>query len=417
MQNFRNYYEILDVSRDTPGAEIKRAYRQLARKYHPDVNQGNVEAENRFKEINEAYEVLSDPERRAQYDKFGSFWKQQGFQNGQKKPWNWSGGAKSEDASSPSDEDLNFSQFRDFNTFVDELMRRRSSATQTTTDWLDNPVPPRRPAPEPTQMPSAPDIDLDRDRSQPARGDDWENLTPKVRGDDWGGSEPVNAPSPPVDDRRQQFTARPRPQPEPIREPSRNAPPREAPPPRREPRPDDRYPSQTQPLARDVEAQLMIPLEKAYTGGRERIRLEDGRMIEVNLPKAIISGQKLRLKGQGISGGDLYLRIDVAPHKFYKLNGLDLVTQVPVTPVEAVLASPIEVPTLDGLVKMNLPKKLKSGQKLRLAKRGYPSAEGARRGDQIVELVIQMPAELSDAEKDLYEKLKQTETNPRVNLV
>ncbi|MBE9028771.1 hypothetical protein IQ266_03230 [filamentous cyanobacterium LEGE 11480] len=82
-----------------------------------------------------------------------------------------------------------------------------------------------------------------------------------------------------------------------------------------------------------------------------------------------------------------------------------------------VLDSSIEVPTIDDLVKMNLPKGLKSGQKLRLGKRGYQSPEGDRRGDQIVELVMQMPAELSDAEKELYEKLKQTETNPRANLV
>ncbi|MBE9029826.1 J domain-containing protein, partial [filamentous cyanobacterium LEGE 11480] len=196
-----------------------------------------------------------------------------------------------------------------------------------------------------------------------------------------------------------------------------NQPPRQTPPSQGRPPQDSRYQQNDAPLPRDVEAQLMVPLEKAYTGGRERIRLEDGRMIEVNLPKAIISGQKLRLKGQGIAGGNLFLQIDVAPHKFYKLNGLDLVTQVPVTPVEAVLAGPIEVPTIDGLVKMNLPKGLKSGQKLRLGKRGYPSPEGDRRGDQIVELVIQMPAELSDAEKELYEKLKQTETNPRANLV
>ncbi len=170
-------------------------------------------------------------------------------------------------------------------------------------------------------------------------------------------------------------------------------------------------------LPRDVEATLTVPLEKAYTGGRERIRLEDGRMLEVNLPQAIIGGQKVRLKGQGIAGGDLYLRIDVAPHKFYKLNGLDLMTQVPVTPAEAILAGAIEVPTIDGLVKMNLPRGLKSGQKLRLAQRGYPSPEGDQRGDQIVELVIQVPQDLSEAEKELYDKLTQVETNPRSNLV
>ncbi|MBE9029919.1 J domain-containing protein, partial [filamentous cyanobacterium LEGE 11480] len=216
MQNFRNYYEILGVNRDTPGAEIKRAYRQLARQFHPDVNQGNMEAENRFKEINEAYEVLSDSERRAQYDKFGSFWKQQGFQNGQKRPWGgWPGGNKTEapPQQSQADEDINFGEFRDFNTFVDELLQGRKKAAPSSTDWLDNPVPPRRRPPEPTQMSSAPPSDYggDDDRASETSGDDWESTTPKPRRDDWGGSEPIATPPPPQDSRRQQFTAQPRP--------------------------------------------------------------------------------------------------------------------------------------------------------------------------------------------------------------
>jgi curved DNA-binding protein len=96
---------------------------------------------------------------------------------------------------------------------------------------------------------------------------------------------------------------------------------------------------------------------------------------------------------------------------------LNVMTQIPVTPTEAILAVPIEVPTLDGLVKMNLPVGLKSGQKLRLSNKGYPSPEGDRRGDQIVELVIQMPSELTEAEKALYEQIRQVEKNPRSNLV
>jgi curved DNA-binding protein len=427
MQNFRNYYEILGVSRDTPSDEIKRVYRQLARRYHPDVNQGNREAENRFKEINEAYEVLFDPERRAQYDKYGSFWKQQGFQSGQKKPWGWNNNA---DAVPTEPDDLNFGQFRDFNSFVDELLSRRQAAGSSGADWLDNPPPGRRQPPAPSRMGSSPIEDESfvyeaPDYQAPSR-DDWESDRPKVRRDDWGGSDPVSAnrSEESGDPRRQEFTARPRPEAEPQRqstqrqssqgrEPSRDA--------TREPRPspsnDPRYRQSDQPLPKDIEANLTIPLEKAYSGGRERIRLEDGRMLEVNLPKAIVSGQRVRLRGQGINGGDLYLQIEVSPHKFYQLNGLNVMTQVPVTPAEAVLSEPIEVPTLDGLVKMNLPKGLKSGQKLRLSNKGYPSPTSDQRGDQIVELVIQLPKDLSAAETELYSKLKQAETNPRSGLV
>jgi curved DNA-binding protein len=430
MQNFRNYYEILGVSRDTPSDEIKRVYRQLARRYHPDVNQGDTDAENRFKEINEAYEVLFDSERRAQYDKYGSFWKQQGFQNGQKRPWGWNGKTDAPTAPPVDEPDLNFGEFRDFNTFVDELLQGRSKAAKPAADWLDNPIPPRRNNPPPNQMPSFSSQPIDDDRRE-ASTDDWENTQPKPRRDSWGGSEPIGNSS--ADPRRQEFTARPRPpedrEPDrqPQREPQRQPGSREAQ--RRDggrpdfnegqrPTSDDRYTQQTpKPFPKDVEAELTVPLEKAYAGGQERIRLEDGRMLEIKLPKATVGGQKLRLKGQGIAGGDLFLRIDVAPHKFYQLNGLNVMTQIPVTPTEAILAVPIEVPTLDGLVKMNLPAGLKSGQKLRLSNKGYPSPEGDRRGDQIVELVIQLPQDLPEAEKALYEQIRQVEKNPRANLV
>jgi curved DNA-binding protein len=390
MQNFRNYYEILGVSRDTEAAEIKRAYRQLARQYHPDVNQGNAEAENKFKEMNEAYEVLSDPERRGQYDKFGSFWKQQGFQNGQKRPWAWNG-SRDQAAPPEPEDDLDFAGVRDFNSFVDELLTRRAPKKDT---WMDTPreTPRDRPREMSSEMPrERPDRSASSARSaveEPAQSDDWSNTEPKRRDDSWGaswgGSEPIRTP-PPRDEVR-----------------------------RDEARRDE--PRESKPQPRDAEANLTVPLEKAYTGGQERIRLEDGRMIEVKLPTGMVSGQRVRLKGQGVAGGDLYLRIEVAVHKFFRLNGVDVVTQIPITPTEAVLGGAIEVPTLDGLVKMNLPTAVRSGQKLRLAKKGYPSPETSERGDQIVELLIQMPKSLSDAERQLYEQLRTIETNPRQNL-
>jgi curved DNA-binding protein len=418
MQNFRNYYEILGVSRDTPGSEIKQAYRQLARRYHPDVNQGNVEAENKFKEINEAYEVLSDPERRGQYDKFGRFWKQQGFQqNAQKRPWGARPGPTDPNTSADTtaagtatpDIDLDFAQFRDFNSFVDELMRRRDSRSAGTGEhWLDNT--PLRRTPTPTQMPSQSSYEPPIEQEAYDRNDDWEQ--PRQRKQEgWGGTDPV-PPSANRDDsqsrKRDDSQSRER---DDSQSRDRYA---------DEPRPADPRrdrPESSGPARRDVEAELTVPLEKAHTGGRERIRLEDGRMLEVNLPAAMVTGQRVRLRGQGIGNGDLYLTIAVLPHKFFRMNGLDLVTQVPITPVEAVLGGPIEVPTLDGLVKMNLPKNVKSGQKLRLGKKGYISPSDDRRGDQIVELVIQVPAEIAPAARELYEQLKAIEPNPRSNLV
>jgi curved DNA-binding protein len=356
MQNFRNYYDILGVDRDLPNEDIKRVYRQLARRYHPDVNPGNKAAEDRFKDINEAYEVLSDPERRRQYDQYGQFWKQKGFQNDQaKRPWGGWGSSGGRDTTSTTEE-LDFSKFRDFNTFVDELLNRHKPAWDSPNeqDWADLPPPPPRRSPDRPEIPP-----------------------PRPGSGDWGRTEPGR----------------------PAGEPRRSQAAFTEPPPR----------------PRDVEAQLTVPLEKAYTGGRERIRLEDGRMLEVVMPAGMVTGQKVRLREQGVAGGDLYLRIDVAPHRFFRLDGMDIYCQVPITPVEAVLGGSIEVATLDGLVKMNLPQPVRSGQKLRLSKKGYPDGTGDR-GDQIIELLIQFPTTLSEQERELYTQLRQIETNPRAHL-
>lgn len=318
MQNFRNYYAILGVSRDATIEEIKKAYRKLARTYHPDMNPGNKEAEEKFKDVGEAYEVLSDASKRAQYDQYGNFWKKTGFQGATPRGRSWG------NRSGRSADDMDFSQFRDFNSFVDQLLNRRGEPTP----------PPER----------------ERERPDPYR---------------------------PGSTRTAYTVARPSP--------------------------------------RNAEARLTVPLEKAYTGGRERVRLEDGRSLEVNMPAGMLTGQRVRLKGQGVSGGDLYLKIEVAPHPFFRVEGADLFCQLPVTPVEAVLGGAIEVPTLDGLVKMMIPPGVRSGQKLRLGGKGYP-VEGER-GDQIVEIQIVTPRDITEEERDLYEKLRRLESfNPRENL-
>ncbi|WP_346289652.1 J domain-containing protein [Sphaerothrix gracilis] len=320
MQNFRNYYEILEVSKGASVEEVKRAYRRLARQYHPDMNPGDKSAEERFKQLGEAYEVLSDPERRSQYEEFSSFWKQKGFRG--RKGANGRGGL--------SLEDLDFGEFRDFNSFVDQLLNRRREAS--------NGAKPQR------------GRTVTEDPYRPAKSKTAYTVQSKTAS------------------------------------------------------------------RRDAEASLTLPLEKAYSGGRERVRLEDGRSLEVNMPPGMITGQRIRLKGQGIGGGNLYLRIEVQPHSFFKLQGDDIFCQVPLTPSEAALGGLIEVPTLDGLVKMNIPAGVQSGQRLRLASKGYPIGQN-RRGDQIVQVEIAVPSTLSDREKELYQELRRTETfNPRADL-
>jgi curved DNA-binding protein len=316
MQNYRNYYSILGVSKDAAIDEIKKAYRKLARRYHPDMNPGNKEAEEKFKDISEAYEVLSDTSKRAQYDQFSHFWNKSGFPAGSGRTTTWSD--RQNGSRVPIDE-VDFSQFSDFNAFVDQLLNRGTPNPRTTSS------------------------------------DPFRPGTTKTA-----------------------YTV-----------------PRTTP--------------------RNAEARLTVPLEKAYAGGRERIRLEDGRSLEVTMPSGMVTGQKIRLKGQGVAGGDLYLKIEVAPHPFFKLDGADIYCQIPVTPSEAVLGGAIEVPTLDGLVKMMIPAGVRSGQKLRLGGKGYP-IEG-QRGDQIVEIQLAIPRDLSVQERELYEKLRQIEAfSPRAHL-
>ena len=369
MQNFRNYYLILGVPKDATADEIKKAYRRLARQLHPDVNPGDQSAEDRFKDINEAYDILSDLDKRAQYDKFSKFWKQKGFQGkqGVRLP-NFTTWGNSKTTRKKPAEDVDFSDYSDFNKFLDQVLGRRREVRMATAN-------------------DAPGVDS----SEP-----WSTASKKT-------SYVANSRPPrrDLDDREMRRETV-------DREMRRDIVDREI---RREIRETvDRE------ARRDIEARLTLPLERAYSGGTERIRLEDGRAIEVNLPPAMVSGQRIRLRNQGIGGGDLYLKITVSPHPFFRLEMSDICCELPLTPSEAVLGGDIEVPTLDGLVKMKLPPGVTSGKRLRLANKGYPTGNGDR-GDQLVEIQVLIPKEISEEERELYEKLRQIETfKPRQDL-
>lgn len=329
MQNFRNYYEILGVNREDPIEDIKKVYRRLARQYHPDLNPGDKEAEEKFKDISEAYEILSDPNKRAEYDQYSRVWNQKGFKerNGKSDRSSFWGNRSNRDTNK---EDDYFKQFTDFESFVDRLLDRRQVKVTATA-----------PPPEPKKAASF-------DPFRPGTTKYTHTVVP--------------------------------------------------------------------PKPKNIETQLYLPLERAYTGGRERIRLEDGRSLEVEMPSGMVSGQRVRLRGQGIAGGDLLLKITVDPHPYFFLEGFDVVSPLPVTPSEAVLGASVEVPTLDGLVRINIPPGVTSGQRLRLAEKGFPDEEGVL-GDQLVEIQIVVPKTVSSQERELYEQLRQIENfKPRMSL-
>ncbi|MGI2906463.1 DnaJ C-terminal domain-containing protein [Tolypothrix sp. VBCCA 56010] len=326
LQNFRDYYEILGVPKEASSEEIKKNYRRLARQYHPDLNPGNKAAEDKFKDIGEAYEILSDPTKRAQYDQFSRYWNQRGFSGKQPSKGKGWGNQKSDRTNT---QDVNPSDFANFEDFINQVVgvKNQNGASNSTNG---------------------------------AKGDPYRTPRSKVE---------YTVPKTPRTSRR------------------------------------------------DIEARLTLPLEKAYTGGNERIRLEDGRSLEVTMPPGMVTGQTIRLRNQGIGGGDLYLKITVEPHPLFKLEGLNIFCQVPVTPSEAVLGGQVEAPTLDGLVKMSIPQGVRSGQRFRLANKGYPN-EAGKRGDQLVEIQIVTPKTISQEEKELYEKLRQIETfKPRADLL
>ncbi len=333
MQDIPNYYELLGVKRDAAPDEIKQSFRRLARQYHPDLNPGDKAAEDKFKDISEAYEILSDRSKRSQYDKFTGFWRKNRTKPATSAP------------REPRDRSNDEEEFGDdFNTFIDRLLgRKKESSNSNSRDKESR-------------------SEAQTDRS--ARNNERRN-------------------------------------PRESRDPDRN--PFTEPQPRLNPK--------------NLEAELTLPLDKAYLGGRERITIqEDGRSLEVDMPPGMIPGQKIRLRGQGIGGGDLYLKINVSPHQFFRLEGVNIYCQLPITPAEAVLGGFVEVPTLDGLVKISLPESVTSGQKLRLAGKGFPAEDG-RRGDQLLEIQIVVPKNLLPAERELYEKLREIESfNPRLDL-
>ena len=291
----KNLYNVLGVSRDADEEAIRKAYRQLARRYHPDVNPGDEEAEESFKTISEAYAVLSDPERRRNYDEFGEISLEGGF---------------------------------------DSEKARRARET------------------------------FGRRFGAGGRG---------------GGSFARGGESFHFDDLEGLFS--------------------------------DLFARSGGPRGRrgaDQEAEIELDFVDAVRGGEHRLSFArptaDGRArretLSVRIPPGVADGGRIRLRGKGGEGlgsggpGDLYARIRIRPHPFFRREGRDLYLDLPVSVREATLGAKVQVPTLEGRVTLTIPPGTDSGSKLRLRGKGVPSPSGGAPGDLYVVVQIRVPRDL-----------------------
>lgn len=292
----KDYYKTLHLTKTASQDEIKKAYRRLARKYHPDVSKES-NAEEHFKNVSEAYDVLSDTRRKSEYDAMRSGG---GSKNGAgfQPPPGWQSG----------NFDANF--FEDIMRHDDSPHTGSNHGHGGNTDFFDN---------------------------------------------IFGGQT-------------------------------------------------RRKPSHSQPGQEPQVATVPLTLEDIYHGSQRKIRLPDGRNIQVKIPKGIEEGQKIRISN-GPGRAEIHLKVKLQPHPHFKTEGKNILLELPIAPWEAALGSMITVPTLEGNVNLRIPEAVQSGKKMRLQGRGLP---GNQPGDQIVTLVIMTPPAKQSDERDFYRKMEKT---------
>lgn len=291
---FKDYYATLGVPKTASTDDIRKAFRKLARQFHPDVAKDKKAAEGKFKEINEANEVLSDPEKRQRYDALGPDW-EKGGRAGVPPQWNAGGGG----------------QGGGFSDFFEAFFGGAGAAQR--------------------------------------------------------GRNPFSGAGRTAPKRRGQ----------------------------------------------DLEYELPVAIEEVLNGGKKSFSIpRDGRdeTITVTIPKGVRAGQRIRLAGQGGEGigaeaGDLFLLIAIAPHADYRVEGADIIREIPVTVVSAVLGGEVEVLTPDGLVKLKIPAGTQPRQKFRLKGRGLPSGAAGARGDFFAEARVVIPTTLTAEQRKHWEAL------------
>jgi len=361
----KDYYRILGVERKASAAEVKRAYRKLARKYHPDLNPGDKASEAKFKEIQEAYSVLSDPKKKSQYDQFGFVGDQPPPGAGQRA---YSSGFEGFDFS-----DYGSSSFADFfeNLFGRGGTRPTRAGTERGEDLHYTMKIGFAEAVNGLQT----RIQLTRLVSCPAcQGSGHGHPAGKDRCPTCGGSGRAH-----LQRGAMKFAT-------------------------------------TCPACQGTGT---VRGEACPDCRGQGVGQKTG-FINVKIPAGVDAGSKVRVPGKGNAGrnggppGDLYIAIDVEPHPVFRREGANILLRVPITVPEATLGAQIEVPTLQGRTTIKIPPGTKSGQKFRLKELGGLLAGGRRRGDELIEVAIVPPAAPSQKIKELMKELAKLSTeNPR----
>ena len=359
MADKRDYYEVLGVSKGASEDEIKKAYKKLARKYHPDMNPGDKEAEEKFKEINEANEVLSDPEKKARYDQFGFAGVDPNYGAG-------AGGGAYGGGFDFGDLGDIFGSF--FGGGFGGGQRRNPNAPQrgesirasVSIDFTE------------AAFGCEKEVTLERSEQCSTCGGNGckPGTTPEICPDCHGSGT--------VQTRRQT--------------------------------PMGVFAS-TSPCRKCGGTGRIIHQPCPDCCGSGAVRKH--RTIKVSIPAGIDHGQTISLRGQGNAGknggpaGDLLITVMVRPHELFRRDGTDVFCEAPITFTQAVLGAELEIPTIDGKVKYSIPEGTQTGTVFRLKGKGIPVLNGRGRGDQYVTVTIETPRNLNREQKDALRKFSE----------